>query len=84
MEIVRAQNANAIAEFYLLKVFRKVGNLKIFLENSKFLILFKKMQRMILLLYEFSRGNQVDGSPLVASCIPNRSVLKRRAPAKKF
>ena len=37
-----------------------------FLEKLKFLDFLKKLEIM-LLLYEFSRGNQVDGSPRVAN-----------------
>ena len=65
MEIVRTQNANAIAEFYPVEVFRKVDIFEIFSEKLKFLN-FEKIQGIMLLLYEFSRGNQVDGSPRVA------------------
>ena len=50
MEIVRSQNARAISEFYPVEIF-------------EFL---KKKMGVVLLLYEFSRGNQVDGSPRVA------------------
>ena len=66
MEIVRPQTANVISEFYPVKVFWKVDIIEIFLEKSRNFGAFEKMQGIVLLLYEFSRRNQVDGSPRVA------------------
>ena len=73
MEVVRSQSANTGAEFYPHEIsyggatfgiyFEKFDNfdfLKGKIENAW------KMQKIMLLLYEFSRGNQVDGSPRVA------------------
>ena len=63
MEIVRPQNARAISEFYPVKLFHEGAIFEICLGKMK---IFKKMQGVMFLLYEFSRGNQVDGSPRVA------------------
>ena len=57
MEIVRSQNARAIPEFYPHEIFYK---------DAFFEFFFEKMQGVMLLLNEFSRGKQVDGSPRVA------------------
>ena len=62
MKIVRSQNANEISEFYPHEIFHDGAIFEIFLKKS----FFRKMQKIVLLLYEFSRGNQVDGSPRVA------------------
>ena len=72
MEIVRSQNANVIPEFYPHEIFHEGADFeKIFekIEISEFL---KEKLGIILLLYEFSRGNQVDGSLRVA-------IITRRA-----
>ena len=57
-----------------MKFFTRVPFLKIFLEKFKIFI--------FLLLYEFSRGNQVDGSPRVAiveqEFLPEKSNSKGR------
>ena len=64
MEIVRSQNARAVSEFYPHDFFHEGAIFEFFLE--KIVFFFEKMQSIMLLLYEFSRGNQVDGSPRVA------------------
>ena len=66
MEIVRPQNANAVAEFYWVEIFQEGTVFENFLKNLKKMIFKKKNAGESLLLYEFSRGNQVDGSPRVA------------------
>ena len=62
MELVRYQNANTISEFYPHEIFHEGAE---FFEKSKKIEVRKKWGTR-LLLYEFSRGNQVDGSPRVA------------------
>ena len=49
-----------------MKFFTRVPFSRFFLEKIIFDLL-QKMQGEMLLLYEFSRGNQVDGSPRVAN-----------------
>ena len=66
MELVRSQNANAISEFYPHEIFHEGAIFKSFLKKVKIFEFLKKRRGTRLLLYEFSRGNQVDGSPRVA------------------
>ena len=66
MEIVRPQNANVIPEFYPHEGFHEGADFEKFLEKVEIFEFFKKKLGVMLLLYEFSRGNQVDGSPRVA------------------
>ena len=49
-----------------MKFFTKVPFLGVFFEKRKDFQIFEKKWGTRLLLYEFSRGNQVDGSPRVA------------------
>ena len=65
MKIVRSQNAWAIPEFYPHEIFHEGAIFEIFFEKIE-IIEFLKMKGIMLLLYEFSRGNQVDGPPRVA------------------
>ena len=62
MKIVRSQNANEISEFYPHEVFHDGAIFEIFFQKIEH---FRKNAKD-LLLYDFSRGNQVDGSPRVA------------------
>ena len=66
MDIARPQNADVITEFYAHEIFHEGAIFEIFFENNKIFTFFEKMEGLMLLLYEFSRGNQVDGSPRVA------------------
>ena len=66
MEIVRPQNAHAIPEFYPHEIFHEGVIFESFLKKVKIFEFLKKTVGIRLLLYEFSRGNQVDGSPRVA------------------
>ena len=66
MELVRSQNANAISEFYPHEIFHEGVIFESFLKKVKIFEFSKKKVGTKLLLYEFSRGNQVDGSPRVA------------------
>ena len=64
MELVRYQNDNAISEFYPHEIFHEGAIFEdIFIFHF---FIFSKECTAMLLLYEFSRGNQVDGSPRVA------------------
>ena len=66
MELVRSQNANTISEFYPHEIFHEGAIFESFLKKVKKIEFLKKRCGTRLLLYEFSRGNQVDGSPRVA------------------
>ena len=65
MKLVRSQNANGISEFYPHEIFHEGAIFESFLKKVKFLEFLKKRRGTRLLLYKFSRGNQVDGSPRV-------------------
>ena len=77
MQIVRPQNAREISEFYPRKVFHEGANFEKILKIIKNFEFLKKKLDMMLLLYEFSRGNQVDGSPRVAN--NTKTVAKRKS-----
>ena len=66
MELVGSQNANTISEFYPHEIFHEGAIFDSFLKKVKIFEFSKKKVGTKLLLYEFSRGNQVDGSPRVA------------------
>jgi len=66
MEIVRCQTVKTIPEFYPHEIFHEGVIFEIFLEKVQIFEFLQKMKGEMLLLYEFSRGNQVDGSPRVA------------------
>ena len=66
MELVRSQNANTISEFYPHENLHQGATFESFWKKVKIFEFLKKMCGAGLLLYEFSRGNQVDGSPRVA------------------
>ena len=79
MEIVRLQNANAISEFYLLKVFFHWGDIfEICSENIEIFQIFENDRDKLCL--RVPSGNQVDGLPLAA--IPNRSVFEKARPCE--
>ncbi len=66
MEIVRPQNADVIWEFYPHEIFHGGADFQNFLAKVEIFEFLKKELDIMLLLYEFSRGNQVDGSQRVA------------------
>ena len=66
MEVVRSQNARAIPEFYLLKVFSGGNIFEIVFRKKMKVSFFFKVRGITLLLYELPSGNQVDGLPLAA------------------
>ena len=72
MELVGSRNANTISEFYPHEIFHEGAIFEDIFKKVQIFLFSERNAGEILLLYEFSRGNQVDGSPRVA--IPKQEL----------